>query len=286
MSNPTLRIGVVEVTALLDGDAELGPIVEAYPDIPAGPLLEWKTHAPGMYGAGDTWRLRVRTWLVRHPGGLLLLDTGLGATSVTRAWFPRPGMLLDALAAEGVTSSDVDTVVISHVHDDHIGGLVTTDGDPVFTNARHVLQSAELRTARADAAESEEDAEIWNVLLRPVEEAGSLVEIEGDERLSDELELHHLPGHTPGHQVLRIASAGDRAILCADTWNHPAQFPNPDWPSGPDRDHEGAAAARRALLAELFSHPETVLAPTHLPEAFGQVVNGKDGSATWRPLPD
>lgn len=280
----TLQVGVVQIHALLDGDAELAmPIVEAFPDMPPGPLLAWKQREPGLYGAGDVWRLRVRAWLVQHPGGLMLMDTGVGAT-VSMAWFPEPGRVRDVLAEVGVAPQHVDTVVISHVHDDHIGGLTTPEGEPAFPNARHVLQLADLETARADAAESEEDAAIWEVLLRPIEEAGLLSAIDGDEPLSEELVLHHAPGHTPGHQVLRIASEGRRALIAADAWNHPAQFPHPDWPSGPDRDHPAAAATRRALLAELFSHPGTAVATTHLTQAFGQVVNGKDGLAAWRGL--
>lgn len=278
-----LRVGTVEIVALHDGQADLGPIVEAFPGIEPGALLAWRDRDPGLYGEGNAWRLRVRAWLVRHPGGLLLLDTGVGST-ISMGWFPEPGKVVEALSEAGVAPHHIDTVAISHVHDDHIGGLVTTDGALVFPNARHLLQRNDYETARADARENDEDAEIWNVLLGPVEEAGALVLLDGDERLTDELELHPAPGHTPGHQVLRVESEGRRALLAADTWNHTGQFPHPDWPSGPDRDPAAAAAARRALLAELFSHPGTAVTATHLTETFGEVVNGKDGLATWRPL--
>jgi glyoxylase-like metal-dependent hydrolase (beta-lactamase superfamily II) len=281
----TLQVGTVRIDALLDGDDELGEsIATQFPDIPEVDLLAWRERAPGVHGPSGGWRLRSRAWLVHHPGGLLLMDSGLGVTDVTMSWFPRPGVLQDVLAEAGVAPHHVDTLVISHTHDDHVGGLVTADGEPAFPNARHVIQQAELETARADAREDEEDAAIWETLLRPIEEAGLFEVLDGDTRLNDELQLHHAPGHTPGHQVLRIASEGRRALLSADAWNHPGQFPHPDWPSGPDRHHAEAAATRRALLAELFSHPGTVLAPTHLAEAFGQVVNGKDGLAAWRPL--
>jgi glyoxylase-like metal-dependent hydrolase (beta-lactamase superfamily II) len=284
MPHESLQIGSVTVHALLDSDAELStPMVEAFPDIDPEALLAWRSRDPGLFGHGDTWRLRVRAWLVRHAGGLLLMDTGVGAT-VSMAWFPDPGRLSEALAELDVAPHHIDTLVISHIHDDHIGGLTTTGSEPAFPNARHLLQAADLEAARADAAEDEEGAEIWDVLLRPVHDAGLLETVEGDERLGPELELHHAPGHTPGHQVLRITSQGNRALLAADTWNHPGQFAHPDWPSGPDRDHAGAASTRRALLAELFSHPGTTVAPTHLTEAFGQVVNGKDGLAAWRGL--
>ena len=96
--------------------------------------------------------------------------------------------------------------------------------------------------------------------------------LEGDTSLSEHLELRHAPGHTPGHQVLRVASEGSRALLSADAFNHPAQLAHPDWPSGSDDDVDDAIATRRAILAELAAHRETVLAPTHFAESFGRVA--------------
>ena len=277
-------VGNVQVTALIDADFPAGPIVEAFPDVAAEELLASAATDPGVYAPGDEWRLRVRAWVVRHPEGLLLMDTGIGGpSSPSQAWAPVPGVLPDALNEIGVAPHHVDTVVISHVHDDHVGGLLDEDGRPMFASARHLLQVADLSWQRELATESEEDQLILD-LLTPVEGAGLLEAIEGDLRLTDHLELHPLPGHTPGHQVLRVRSDGRRLVLCADTWNHPMQFAHPDRPSGPDNHHVQAAASRRALLAELLSHPGTVIAPTHLAESFGEVRSGRGGLAAWTPL--
>ena len=62
------------------------------------------------------------------------------------------------------------------------------------------------------------------------------------------------------------------------------QFAHPDWPSGPDNHHAQSAAARRSLLAELLAAPGTIIAPTHLDGAFGEVRSGPDGVAAWVPL--
>ena len=285
MDHATRTVGNVEVTAFLDADFAESPIVEAFPDVPSQELLAAKESWPGMYSEDDRWQLRVRAWLVRHAGGLLLLDTGLGGgTSPTQAWAPVAGSLRSSLAEVGVATHDIDTVALSHVHDDHIGGVLTDDGTgPAFPNAHYVLQTADLEWQRASAREGEEDAAIWQ-LLATLEEAGVVDAIDGDTQLSDALELHHLPGHTPGHQVLRIASEGRRMLLSGDTWNHPAQLAHPDWPSGPDHHHAQSAAARRAMVAELLSHPGTVVAPTHFPEAFGEIRSGRDGLPTWTPI--
>jgi glyoxylase-like metal-dependent hydrolase (beta-lactamase superfamily II) len=284
MAHVILQVGHVGVTAFVDVDVPIGPIVESFPDVPADALLAERERYPGVYGPGYSWRLFVRAWLVRHPHGLLLMDTGVGGpSSPAQAWCPTTGQLAAALDQAHVDVARIDTVAISHLHDDHIGGLLREDGSPVFPNARHVIQTADIEWLGEQARTSEEDAKVF-ALLGPLEEAGLIDRVEGDTRLHDELELHHLPGHTPGHQVLRVSAKGHRLVISADTFNHPSQLSHPDWPSGLDTVHAQAAASRRRLLAELLSNPGTVIAPTHFAEAFGKVTTGPDGLAAWAPV--
>jgi glyoxylase-like metal-dependent hydrolase (beta-lactamase superfamily II) len=283
VSAETRRVGPVEVTALLDADFPESPITEAFPDVPPDALLAQKATYPGVYADGDRWRLRVRAWLVRHPGGLVLVDTGLGgANAPAHAWAPVTGVVHASLDQLGVSPRHVDTVVLSHIHDDHVGGVLDDDLTPAYPNARYLLQRADLDWERASAAETGEDAIVGQ--MERLLDAGALDLLDGDHELAAHLELRHAPGHTPGHQVLRITGDGDRMLLSADTWNHPAQLAHPDWPSGSDVHHAQAAAARRSMLADLLSHPGTVVAPTHFAESFGQVRSGRGGLAEWRPL--
>lgn len=284
MSDVTRRVGSIEVTTILDADFSAGPIVESFPAAPAEGLLAARAAFPSLYIGDDEWRLRIRAWLIRHPDGLLLLDTGIGgATAPAHGWVPAAGALPERLAAIGVAPLDVDTVVISHIHDDHIGGVLTDEGAPRFPNARYLLQRADLDWVHELAVTSEEDAVI-DAHIEPLVRDGLLTLLDGDHDVSAHVQLQHLPGHTPGHQIVRIAAETHRMVLSADTWNHPAQLANPDWPSGPDADHAQAAAARRALLANLRSQPGTIVAPTHFAEAFGEIGSGPDGVATWHGL--
>jgi glyoxylase-like metal-dependent hydrolase (beta-lactamase superfamily II) len=146
-----------------------------------------------------------------------------------------------------------------------------------------VIQRADWDWQHELARTEDEDAEIARLLLDPLEDAGLVDLVEGDVDLAPGIQLHHAPGHTPGHQIVRLDSEGRRAVITADTFNHPAQLPHPEWPSGPDDIHEQAAATRRAVIAELASRPGTQVAPTHLADAFGEVRIDDDGVAGWIP---
>jgi glyoxylase-like metal-dependent hydrolase (beta-lactamase superfamily II) len=282
MTHDTRRVGRFEITAIMDADMPDEPIADAFPAIPAEALLTAKATYPGIYTEDDRWRLRIRSWVVRDDAGCLLLDTGIGgAGSPTQEWAPRVGALTSGLQELCIGLGDIDRVVISHVHDDHIGGLLTDDGRPICPNARYIVQRADVEWQRAAGARGSYAASVWH-LLGAIEDAGVMDAVAGDHVIADGLALRHLPGHTPGHQILIVADDGSRMVLSADTWNHPIQVGNPEWPSGPDDDHAAAATARRTLLADLEAHPGTIVAPTHFAESFGEVRDVGGGRA-WAP---
>jgi glyoxylase-like metal-dependent hydrolase (beta-lactamase superfamily II) len=291
MAIDRIDLAGIELLALLDGNQEGDAITEAFPDAPPEELLAYRDRYPGVVGGSGGWQLRVRAWLVRHPGGALLVDTGIGAVGSPAAeWFGTPGQLMQVLAEAGTDPAAIDTVVISHVHDDHVGGTVAFDArtpdappTPAFPNARYVIQRADWEWQQRTAKENDEDAAIYERLLRPLQDAGLLDLIEGDTALAEGIGAHHLPGHTPGHQIVRIGSGSNRAVISADAFNHPAQLSRPQWASGPDADRPAAARARRALIAELLLEPDTIVAPTHFEESFGHIVAGPDGLPGWLP---
>ena len=283
MTHEIRRVGRFEIIAMIDADMPDEPIVDAFPGIPADELKASTTAFPDLYTDGDRWRLRIRAWIVRDETRCLLLDTGIGGSaSPTQEWAAQVGALPSVLDELGIAPGDVDTVAISHVHDDHIGGVLTDAGRPLCPNARYVVQRADVEWQRASAGEDAYASAVW-ALLQAIEDAGVMDAVDGDHTLADGAALRHLPGHTPGHQILVLEDAGERMVLSADTWNHPLQLGNPGWPSGPDNDHAGAAAARRTLLADLDAHPGTIVAPTHFAESFGEVVGTGDASRVWAP---
>src|SRR6185436_8278251 len=112
MTRESRRVGRFEITAIVDADMPDEPIEDAFPSIPAAELRAAKASFPGLYTDDDRWRLRVRAWVVRHDGGLLLLDTGIGdAASPPQEWASQTGALTDELEQLDIAVDDIATVV-------------------------------------------------------------------------------------------------------------------------------------------------------------------------------
>lgn len=281
-----IEIGDVTVTALLDLDMDYIPISEAFPGSDAEALLAEDVRYGGVHGHGGVWRLRVRAWVVDHPDGTLLMDTGVGGPwSPAMEWAASPGVLLEAMHEASVDPTDIDIVAISHVHDDHIGGTVDQRGHPTFPYARHLIQRADWDWAGrlASRGGAQQDRDIWDRLLVPLQAAKVLDLVEGDVALTHRLELRLAPGHTPGHQTLKIVASGEQLLLTADVFNHPMQMANPARNGIADVDHRTATETRRGMLRECFSEPGTLIAPAHFAQAFGHVTSETQGEASWNP---
>lgn len=278
-----IRVGDVEVMSLLDGVQPLDdPIADSFPAVPADAWPAVNASFPELVADGGCWRLYVRCTLLRTTARAILVDTGVGR-ALSPAWFGADGRLGQELAAAGVSVSDVDTVVITHVHDDHIGGTVTVSGEPAFPNARYLIQRADLEWQRAWAGKQEEDRVIFETLLRPLEDAEVLRLLDGEETVVEGIRLRPAPGHTPGHQIVEVGTPDDRVLITGDAFNHPAQLANPGWYGRSDDELEVANATRRSLLEEVTDSP-AVLAPSHFARPFGRVVSTGPGHVTWEPI--
>jgi glyoxylase-like metal-dependent hydrolase (beta-lactamase superfamily II) len=219
---------------------------------------------------------------VRAEGRTILFDTGIGPASAPAfAWSRIEGMLLQQLAEAGVGLGHVDEVLISHVHDDHIGWVATEDGAPRFPNARYVVNAADIEALRDGELD---DGDIFQRTLAPLERAGVLEASEERMGIGASLELIRAAGHTPGHQVLVIDDGDARAILSADATNHPALVEDPSWSGESDSDPDLAATVRAELL-ELAERDARIWIPTHFADPFVRIVteNGRRRSVPIEP---
>jgi glyoxylase-like metal-dependent hydrolase (beta-lactamase superfamily II) len=239
-------------------DAE-GPFFEprekAFPDAPAELWAEADRRDPGAVRDGG-WLLRFRCFALRPADGpVILVDAGIGAAaSPARAWAPVPGRLPESLAAAGISPGDVDTVVLTHLHTDHIGWSLGEDGAPFFPNARYVVQRADIEWVVPATLD-------W---LRPGLGA-QLSLVEGDVDLRPGVRLLHTPGHTPGHQCVLV---DDQFLVTGDLLVHMLQLIDPTQSYGHEVDPGAARASRTGLLEKLG---RVTLATSHLGTPFTTV---------------
>jgi glyoxylase-like metal-dependent hydrolase (beta-lactamase superfamily II) len=269
MPHGTLRLGDVEIVALCDAVALSDPIAESFPPVPHDAWPRILAEHPDTVDASGRWRLHFHCFLVRSRGRTILFDTGIGPASAPAfAWSQTEGALPQELAAAGVGLAHVDQVLISHVHDDHLGWASTEDGAPRFPNARYVVNGADIDALRGG---DEEDRDVFERTVAPLHRAGVLDASDERMRIDDALELVRAAGHTPGHQVLVVDDGDARGILSADTTNHPALVEDPSWWGTSDADADLASTVRAELL-DLAEREARLWIPTHFPDPFVRIV--------------
>lgn len=286
-ASPTVAVGDISITALLDVDMSfpLG-IDQVFTDVPAD---EWEGHrarCPEAFSPDGGWRYVVTCYLLRGADRCVLVDTGCGSASLAFPTFLGiEGQLGRRLAAIDVSPQEIDTVVITHIHPDHVGGVLTHEGAATaraFPNARLLVPRADW-----DAWSRPEVQEAFPVpyvgdTIAPLIEAGVVDLVEGQHEVSKQLRLLPTPGHTPGSSSLLIDSAGERAVLVGDLWLHPAQVTDPSMKCSfdmqPDIAHE-----TRAALASRISDEGLIMGACHFPEPFGELVR-LEGRHHWMPV--
>jgi glyoxylase-like metal-dependent hydrolase (beta-lactamase superfamily II) len=252
----TRRIGSATLVALTDAE---GPFFQPRADaFPAATAEHWRRADeldPAAVRDGGWW-LRFRCFLIRLDGGrTILVDAGIGgADAPARTWAPVPGSLPAELSAAGVAPGDVDTVVITHLHTDHIGWAVEA-GAPYFGNARYLVPSADIE------AVTRLNPSLDRVLLEPLRVTGQLDPTDGDLEVADGVRVVATPGHTPGHQSVLL---GGTVLLTGDLLVHAVQLVDPALPYAHDDAQERARESRQAWLGR----HRGLLATPHLGEPF------------------
>lgn len=210
----------------------------------------------------DRWGAWVSTYtclLVEMGDHRVLVDTGAGSLG------PNTGRLLRNLRAEGVAPGDIDTVVFTHAHPDHLGGTTDQDGKLVFPKARYVMWKGEWEfwtSGQADRALAGHGMDIIlaqaHKNLSPIRAQVDLVDTETE--IMPGISAVAAPGHTPGHMALSISSKDDRLLCVSDTVLHPVHLAEPDWCAAVEIVSSAVPGTRRGLLKKAADEKALVLA--------------------------
>src|ERR1700674_5548955 len=255
-----LKVGDLEVTALFDGTGAFDPHwlngTKPTMDGVAKALHE----DPHMLDVADTG------FLVNTGKQLILVDVGTGTWWGGGAF----GRLAGSLRSAGYTPEEVDIVLVTHLHSDHVGGLTTDDGKRVFPKADVYVAKAEsdFWLSPEIAAKAPKDAQPFfqsaQAIAAPYIKADKWHTFSGSETIVDGMQLVPLPGHTPGHTGYEFSSKGQKILFWGDTIHaQRVQLQHPEVTVVFDIDPTAAAPTRNQLLPKL-AHEDVVIAGPHM----------------------
>ena len=279
MANNVIRVGNVEIMQLSDGMLEFDPC-NFFPTIPENEWGPYESHLTDEHKV----RFNLGSYLIRANGRTILVDTGLGPRPADTPDVPW-GELMRDFAANGVRPDEVDMVVMTHLHRDHVGWNLRSEGSgyvPTFPKARYWMSDVDWETCHQPDVQPTRFPNaptcVW-----PLEQLGLVELMHGEHSITAELTAVPTPGHTPGHVSILVTSGGERALVLGDAAHTPVQFEEPDWVSRADMDPELTRQTRRALVERLEREKILVAAGHFEAPGFGRVVR-LEGKRYWRGL--
>ena len=230
---------------------------------------------------------RIQTFVVRTPKRTVIIDTGVGNDKPrdgSPAWHLRQGSYLADLAAAGVTPEDVDLVLCTHLHIDHVGWntrLVAGRWRPTFPNARYVFAGEEFEFWKHESRKPGGNEPCIGDSVLPVADAGQALLVAGNHVVDEYLRFEPSPGHTPGHVFVRLRTSAGEAVFSGDVMHRTVQVAEPQWNSRFCQDPVRARAAREDFVAHHADSGVLVLA-AHFPKP-GFIVR-RDGGYRFEAL--
>lgn len=300
------KVGTVKITqvvefAVVPSDLD-GLVEEATPEAVAG--VDW-LHPEYANDQGQLlWS--VHSYIVDTGSAVLVIDTGCGngkSAPLMPAWSNLDTAFLERFKQAGYTPEQVDVVLTTHLHLDHVGwNTRDRDGDwvPTFPNARYTYVADEFNYHKgiaegaaitpdlagakvydgADPDIHQQTQLVFAESFQPCLDAGLVDLVSTDHQVTDEVRYYATPGHTQSHHSVMIESGGERAFITGDFIHHPCQIAHPAWRSHGDFDR-GQNADRRAEFLETYADTDLLVLGTHFTgTSAGRIV--RDGGDSYR----
>ncbi len=262
------NIGDVKITRIIESEAAWPGtwlLPDATPDRIKQEQQSKEWLFPTFTDEKGKLRMSIHALVIESQGKRIIVDTCIGNDKVRSnpAWSKLQLPFMSDLKNAGFTPDQIDNVVCTHLHVDHVGWntkMVNGNWVPTFDNAQYIIGGTEWdywsTFEGADMRDPVEDS------VRPIVDRGKAKLVESTHKITDEVWLEPTPGHTPGHHSVRISSQGHDAVITGDLMHHPVQCAYPEWDDGFDSDGAMAKKTRRAFC-EKYADSNVIVFGTH-----------------------
>lgn len=275
------QIGDVSITRIVELEITGGTrfiLPQATPE--AVKDMTWM--APHFMDEAGNLVMSVHALVVETPSRKIIVDTCIGNDKERSIpnWNNLQLPFLEDLKAAGYDRGDIDTVLCTHLHVDHVGwNTMLVDGEwvPTFPNARYLLGRREFEYWDSEDTGGSINENVMADSVRPVFDAGLVDLVDDTHRVCDEVSLVPTPGHTPGHVSIAIESDSQRALITGDSFHHPCQVARADWSSSADYDQSASRVTREKMLADYCDQDVLVIGTHFATPTAGHMRSGEQG---------
>lgn len=294
-----IKIGAATIQNIVENELDALPLL--LPQATPEEVLKFPWMKPHFMDQDGALLAVVQSFLVEMGGKVILVDTCSGdGKNIPAApqLMPENNQFLNRLKATGYEPAQIDYVICTHLHVDHVGWNTTFDGakwTPTFPNARYLLSKKEVEFAWeeashtvADPATAQNDEEALNIMMqltqkfvfnesiRPILESGLVELVEAPCEPIPGVTLVPTPGHSVDHMAIEISSEGQSAWITGDVFHHACQIAQPDWATIIDWSPEGSSETRRKVLKQLSENGATAIC-SHFKPPNGRIVADGNG---------
>ena len=268
-----LKIGGAEISRAVESETPMLSPFEIFPDFTAD-VLETQSpwlKPPFYHSDVKLLTITIQSFVIQMDGLTILVDSCVGDRKKRERDVFDDGAWdwLASLERAAVKPEDVDMVVCSHLHVDHVGWNTRLSNGrwvPTFPNARYLMSKLELAYWQSDAGRQalQRTGDYVADSVLPVLDSKQAELVDENHRLNEKIWFEHTPGHTPGHLAVHLADGGEELILSGDVMHHPLQLRYPDWSTLYCFDRDQARATRKSFL-DRYADSGKLIMPAHFP---------------------